>query len=320
VTVTVNVDTEPMLLEIESNPSSLQIDATSSAFDATRALRAGESDTINLEITIPESRGSADRYFYVAKVRLLNTEGLVGVLPISVEIPVPKVNFGNLIDPATGERAPVRTVVGSGGEIVREFTINSNVDLNEYEMRSNFSAQVRFENVPGIVPAREPRRIRMVFTAPMVNRTSRANLVFRPTNGLEAISPLLRMRITILPIQIKWDLPLIRRSLVLQDQSAERVTVTMTSNYDVNDVQFGTIYQGLTPILSPLDPVNLRANVPQNVVINVCPGYARTQYFLGITAYQGSRPLNRRLQIRVLVNDDGSGEIPINAPPCQTQG
>ena len=126
-------------------------------------------------------------------------------------------------------------------------------------------------------------------------------------SGLVALQKTMRLRVVVLPAEITWSPPILRETLVVQNQAPKTIQVSFPSNYDIPGVRFNTADLGLTPVLSPLVPVDLRADVPQALTLRLCPGYAPTTYFLGITAFQGNQPINRRLQIRLTVADNGSG-------------
>jgi hypothetical protein len=123
----------------------------------------------------------------------------------------------------------------------------------------------------------------------------------------------------VLPATVTWGPPQVRATLNAEEQKPQERTLTITSNYDIPSVQFKTQDVGLTPILSPTGPVNLKAGVPQQIKVRLCPGYAPTTYFLGLTAYQGSKPLNQRLQIRMTVEGDAANIRPLpegSQDPC----
>lgn len=313
VAFTANIAAESLVVEVE--PGGLDIEPS---IDSTPALLAGGSSSFSLDITVPEARGRSDRTFYFGRVRLFGEQGTF-ILPVAVSLPPPKVTWGQLTDPATGEKAPVVASVGSGATIRRRININSNVDVEDFDIRTNAPDRVTLTGVPDNLPAAQNVPLTIDYEAPIVNRRTRTDVVFAPLGGLQALKNTLRLRLVILPVQITWSPPFIRRTLELQNRRAVPVTVTATSNYTVDNVTFKSADVGLTPITSHQfdEPITMQAGVPVNVSFLICPGYAPTQYFLGISAFQNTtKPLNRRLQIRSNVIDaDGSGVTP-NAPDC----
>ncbi|TAK25969.1 MAG: hypothetical protein EPO26_01065 [Chloroflexota bacterium] len=316
VTLTVGVDSDPLFMDIEGG--GLEISATANGDESTRTLRAGQSQRIDLTVTIPEPSGRDDRMFYYGKVRFIDSDGrVVAVLPVVATLPTPRVYFSPVRDPVTNEVPPLRTIIGAGQSFTREYLINSNINLDNFELRTNAPGFVRLENVPSELAASQQARVRLTYDAPNVNRRTKVNLDVRPLDGLQLINSLLRIRITILPLQIKWDPPVVRRELVVQTQRPERVTVQLRSNYDVNNVEVRTVDLGLMPVLSPINTINLRANEPVDVTFNICPGYAATRYYMSMAVYFDGKPLKRLLPIRAIVRDDGTGRVPTEAPPCQ---
>lgn len=316
VTLTVSADSDPLFMDVDGG--GLDISATAGGDESTRALRAGESQRIDLTVTIPESRGRDDRVFYFGKVRFVDSEGgVVAVLPVVATLPTPRVYFSPVRDPVTNEVPPLRTIVGAGQSFTRDYLVNSNANLNNFELRTNAPGFVRLENVPGELAASQQARIRLTYDAPYVTRRTRVNLDVRPIDGLQLIQSLLRIRITIEPLQIKWDPPVVRRDLIVQTQRPALVTVRLKSNLDVNQVEVRTVDLGLMPVLSPTNKIDLRANEPVDVTFSICPGYAATRYYMSMAVYLEGKPLKRLLPIRAIVRDDGTGSIPTDAPPCQ---
>jgi hypothetical protein len=308
----VNIPAEPMAIEVDGG--GLEIVASGSQGEMTRPLPAGGSDRIRLDITVPEATGRRDRTFYFGRVRLKGGQGAF-VLPISVTVPAPRITWGPLTDPASDERAPGVVEVGSGQSFTRRVTVSSNVDAEDFEIRSR-SDRVTITGAPATLPAGQDREITIRYDAPIVNRRTRAELEINPTSGFQALQHTLRLRLVVLPVQITWSPPFVRKTLSIQDRRAVPVTVTATSNYDLPDVRFKTADLGLTPLTSPSGPVGLQAGRPQPVTFLICPGYAPTQYFLGITAYQGDKPLNRRLQVRSTVVDPDDLGLDPNMAEC----
>jgi hypothetical protein len=309
---TVNIPAEPMAIEVE--PGGLEVEASGSDGDTTRRLTAGGSDTITLDLTVPEASGRRDRTFYFGRVRLKGEQGNF-VLPISVAVPAPRIAWGPVTDPASDERASGVTEVGSGQSFTRRVTVSSNVEVEDFEIRSR-SDRLTITGAPATLPAGQDREITIRYDAPIVNRRTRTELEVNPTSGFQALQNTLRIRLVVLPVQITWSPPFVRKTLSIQDRRAVPVTVTATSNYDLPDVRFKTADVGLTPLTSPSEPVRLRAGQPQPVTFLICPGYAPTQYFLGITAYQGEKPLNRRLQVRSNVVDPDDQGLDPNMAEC----
>jgi hypothetical protein len=310
----VNVAAESMVVEVEGG--GLEIEPS---IDATDPRPAGGNQTFSLDITVPEAGGRSDRTFYFGRVRLFGEQGTF-ILPIAVSVPAPKITWGQLIDPATGNRASPIAQVGSGGTITRRVNINSNVDVEDFEIRTNAPERVTLTGVPENLAAGRSVPVTVQYEAPIVNRRTRTDVVLSPGSGMQALKNILRLRLVILPVQITWSPPFVRKTLVLQDRRAVPVTVTATSNYTVENVTFKTADLGLTPITShSLDePITMRAGVPVNVSFLICPGYAPTQYFLGISAFQNTtKPLNKRLQIRSNVVDPVGDGVTPNAPDCE---
>jgi hypothetical protein len=313
VTFSANVAADSMVVEVEAG--GLEIEPS---IDATNPMAAGASQSFSLDVTVPEAGGRNDRTFYFGRIRLFGEQGTF-ILPVAVSVPAPKVTWGQLIDPATGEKASVISQVGSGSSIRRRTTVGSNVDIEDFQVRTNAPDRITLTGVPDTLAAGQTTPITIDYEAPIVNRRTRTDVTLAPTSGLQALRNTLRLRMVILPVQIAWSPPFVRKTLELQDRRAVPVTVTATSNYTVENVTFKTADLGLTPITShQFDaPITMQAGVPVNVSFLICPGYAPTQYFLGINAFQnGTKPLNKRLQIRSnVVDPDGTGVTP-NAPDC----
>jgi hypothetical protein len=315
VAVALNVDVaaDSMVVEVESG--GLEIEPS---IDSTNPLPAGGRQTFNLEITIPEAGGRNDRTFFFGRLRFFGEQGTF-ILPISVSVPAPRITWGQLIDPATGEKTSSIAQVGSGGSVTRRVNINSNVDVEDFEIRTNRPDRVTITGAPDVLQAGRNVPLTIEYDAPIVNRRTRTDVVLSPGSGLQALRNTLRLRLVVLPVQITWSPPFVRKTLELQDRRAVPVSVTATTNYTVEGVTFRTADFGLTPITSHQfdEPITMQAGVPVTVRFLICPGYAPTQYFLGISAFQnGTKPLNKRLQIRSNVVDaDGTGVTP-NAPDC----
>jgi hypothetical protein len=312
VAFTVNAPASPMAIRVEGG--GLEIEATGTDVDTTRQLPAGGSDRIALDITIPEANGRRDRTFYYGGLKLTGEQGSY-TLPIAVSVPPPRIAWGPLTEPGSDERAPVVTEVGSGQTVTRRVTISSNTDAEDFAVRAR-SDRVTITGAPTTLPGGQSQEITIEYQAPIVNRKTHTELVLSPTSGLQALQSTLRMRLVILPVQITWSPPFVRKTLNIQDRRAVPITVTATSNYDVTDVRFKTADIGLMPITSPLSPATMRAGQPQPVSFLICPGYAPTQYFLGITAYQGEKPLNKRLGVRSSVIDPDDRGLNPNMPEC----
>jgi hypothetical protein len=320
VTYTVNVDftvnapVDPMGIEVEGG--GLEIEATGSDGETTRWLAAGGTDRLQLDVTVPEANGRRDRSFYIGRVRLVGEQGSF-ILPVAVSVPTARISWVPLLEPGSDERAPSVTEVGSGQTLTRRVTVSSNVDAEDFQIRSRTGA-LTVVGAPETLPSGQSREITLEYQAPIVNRKTYTEVVLSPSSGLQALQNTLRFRLAILPVQLTWSPPFVRKTLSIQDRRAVPITVTATSNYDVGDVRFRTADMGLTPITSPLEPVTLLAGRPQPVTFLICPGYAPTKYFLGITAYQGARPLNKRLQIRSTVTDPDDLGLDPNMPECVT--
>jgi hypothetical protein len=312
VTFSVNQPVESMILQPVGN--GLEIVATSRATggDFTRQLAANQTETIDLSVTVPEATARTDRNFYIGKLTLVGGDASVaGSLPISITVPRPRLSWGRLLlDDGTGDVAPIQTIVGSGASFTRRVTISSSLDMEDFAIRST-SDRVTVEGAPSTLSAGQPQSLLVTFDAPIVARRTKVDVNLIPVSGITALPGSLRMRVTILPATVSWGPPQLRATLNAEEQRPLERTLTITSNYDIPNVQFKTLDIGLTPILSPLDPVNLRAGVPQQVRVRLCPGYAPTTYFLGLTAYQGSKPLNQRLQIRMTVEGDAAKIRPL---------
>lgn len=311
---------DSLLIDVEGGGLELEALSRTTGSDFTNPLNAGQAETIDVTVTIPEVMGRRDRNFYIGRVVLSHSSGrVIGTLTISVSLPVGRVSWTRQIDPTTGERPPITTTVGSGGSLTRNLTFMSNIDVSDFGISTNTDL-VTLSGVPDALEAGQSEEIVMRYTAPTVNRRTSHEVVLRPlVGGVQALERALRVRIVILPALVSWSPPTVRQSLFIQDQRPTERSVFVTSNYDVGGVRFRTADLGLTPIVSPLGPVDLRAGVPQEVRIRMCPGYAPTTYFLGVTAYQGSKPLNKRLQIRMRAEDNGTGlPQPGSADPCAT--
>jgi hypothetical protein len=309
----VNLDADAMVFDLE--PGGLEIEPSG---DTTDPVAAGGRGTFSLDITIPEAGGRQDRTFYLGRVRLFGEQGAF-ILPVSVSVPAPKVIWGQLLDPVTGEKAPSVAQVGSGSTLSRRVNVNTNADIEDFQIRTNQPDSITLTGVPDELPAGRNVPITIDYEAPIVNRRTRTEVLLSPSSGLQALKNALRLRLVVLPVQITWSPPFIRRTLDLRSQKAALVTVNATSNYTVDNVTFKTSDLGLTPFAPSFDnePRTMRAGVPVPVQIVICPGYAATQYFLGVTAFQNrTKPLNKRLQIRSNVIDP-TGEGPDDqAPPC----
>jgi hypothetical protein len=309
---TVSAPADPMAIEVEGG--GLEIEATGSDGETTRRLAAGGSDRLQLDVTVPEANGRRDRTFYIGRVRLIGEHGSY-ILPVTLSVPPARISWGPLLEPSTGERAPSITEVGSGQTLTRRVTISSNVDAEDFRIRSR-TGSLTVVGAPDTLPGGRSHEITLQYQAPIVNRKTYTEVVLSPSSGLQALQNTLRFRLAILPVQLTWSPPFVRKTLSIQDRRAVPITVTATSNYDVADVRFKTADIGLTPITSPLEPVTLLAGRPQPVTFLICPGYAPTKYFLGITAYQGERPLNKRLQVRSTVTDPDDLGLDPNMPEC----
>ena|SRR5579884_3227927 len=307
-------------LVIQVDPGGLDLQATdaSTGADYTSQLSAGQVETVDLQITIPDATGRNDRNFYIGHVSLLGGGGRVtGSLTISITVPTPSVTWTGQTDPSTGKKPPITTIIGSGATITRDISFKSNLDIADFSIGSNTN-RATLSGVPSTLQGGADNNITLSYTAPTVNRKTVTDVTLRPVaGGVQALEKTLRIRIIVLPAEVTWSPPTLRDSLVVQEQIAKPATVYVTSNYDVSGVRFRTADLGLTPIVSPLDPVDLKAGVPQPVQLRLCPGYAPTTYFLGIVAYQGNKPLNKRLQIRMKVEDNGTG-LPLagSTDPC----
>jgi hypothetical protein len=317
---TVDKDSDALLIDVDGGGLEIEAVARSTGADYTNALAAGGSETIDLTVMIPEVTGRRDRSFYIGRVMLSGGSGrVIGGLTVSVNVPVSRVSWTKQTDPATGERPPITTIVGSGATVTRNLTLVSNTDVTDFGVSTN-TDRVALSGVPNALANGDPEEIRMTYTAPTVNRRTTHEVILRPlVGGVQALERALRVKIVILPAEVTWSPPQVRDTLVVQNQTFKPRTIFVTSNYDVGGVRFRTADLGLTPIVSPLGPVDLKAGVPYPVQIRMCPGYAPTTYFLGITAYQGSKPLNKRVQIRMKVEDNGTGlPAPGSSDPCAT--
>jgi hypothetical protein len=222
--------------------------------------------------------------------------------------------------PETGDKAPAVAQIGSGRTLTRQVTLNSNFDAEDFDIHTNAGDRVTLTGVPDALPGGQNQSLTVEYQAPIVNRRTRTEVRLIPTSGFQALQSILRIKLVILPVQITWSPPFVRKTLQITDRNAVPVTVTATSNFTISDVTFKTADLGLTPITSHSteEPVTLQAGVPEQVRFFICPGYAPTQYFLGITAFQGNKPLNRRLQIRSNVENPDDTPIDPQAPDCET--
>jgi hypothetical protein len=297
----------------------MQITATarSTGLDVTPALAANQSETIDLNITVPDQnpRGG-DRSFYLARIRLGSPGQITGALVITVSIPKQRVTWGRLLlNDGTGNPAPLQAIVGSGRSFTRRVTFSANSEIPDFAIKSN-SDRITVSAVPDVLAPNQQRTVVLTFNAPIVNRRTRMDVSLTPASGLSPLPTALRMKVIVNPAEITWGPPQVRATLNAETQELQEKTLTVVSNVDIPGVSFVTQDVGLVPILSPLDPVNLRAGVPQEVRMRLCPGYAPTTYFLGLTAYQGSKPLNQRLQIKMTVTGDAA-RIPALPPGAQ---
>jgi hypothetical protein len=312
--VTVQVDRPVQPLIIQAVGNGLEITATSRATggDFTRALVPGQLETIDISIVVPEASPRNTRNFYLGKVMLVGGEASVsGALTVSVTVPKPRISWGRIqLNDGSGDAAPLQTFVGSGATFTRRVSLTSTLDVEDFAVRSN-SDRITVAGVPSSLPGGVPQSVLLTFRAPVVNRQTRIDVNLMPVSGLTPLNGTMRMRVIVQPAIVSWGPPQVRATLNAEEQTPLEKTLTITSNYDIPNVQFRTQDVGLTPILSPIEPVNLRAGVPQQVRMRLCPGYAPTTYFLGLTAYQGSKPLNRRLQIKMTVEGDAAKIQPL---------
>jgi hypothetical protein len=312
VTVQFDQPVQPMIIEPVAN--GLEITATSRATgaDVTRALAPGQAETIDISIVVPEANPRNTRDFYLGRIVLLGGSASVsGALTISVTVPKPRISWGRIqLTDGSRDAAPLQTIVGSGATFTRRVALTSSLDVEDFAIRSN-SDRLTVSGVPTSLPGGEPQNLLLTFRAPIVNRRTRMEVHLMPASGITPLAGTMRMRVLVLPVTVSWGPPQVRATLNVEDQAALEKTLTITSNYDIPNVQFRTQDVGLTPILSPTGLVNLRAGVPQQVRVRLCPGYAPTTYFLGLTAYQGSKPLNQRLQIRMTVEGDPAKVQPL---------
>jgi hypothetical protein len=312
-TVSFSVDqaTQPLVLLVEGRGLEITAASRSQGGDYTSALSAGGSEQVDISVTIPEANPRSDRGFYLGKVTLQGSgTQVLGSLVISVSVPKPRVSWGRLMDPKTNDVAPIQTIVGAGGSFQRTVTFYSNTDISNFAIRST-SDRIKVSAQPDTISAGTINTATLTFTAPVVNRRTRMSLTLYPAQGLQPVSSPLKMSVLVLPAEITWGPPQIRATLNAEKQELLERKLTVISNYDIDGVLFRTQDVGLTPVLSPVDPVNLKAGVPQEVKVRLCPGYAPTTYFLGITAYQGAKPLNSRLQIRLNVEGDAEKIPPL---------
>jgi hypothetical protein len=312
-------DSDSVLIDVDDGGLGLTAISRATGADYTPVLKAGQTTTIDLTVTIPDVSSRRDRTFYLGKVKLSTGGGTVaGSLTVSVNLPSSRIAWTKQNDPKTGDRAPITTIVGSGTTVKRDLGFVSNVDVTDFGINVNTNL-VTLGSVPGTLAAGQQEDVSFTYTAPTVTRRTTQDVVLRPIiGGVQALEKALRIRIVILPAEVSWSPPQIRETLTVQQQKATPRRIFLTSNYDVAGVRFKTADLGLSPVVSPLSPVNLKAGVPQPVDILMCPGYAPTTYFIGITAYQGSKPLNKRLPIRMKVQDNGEGlPKPGGADPCQ---
>lgn len=306
-----NVDKAVQPLVISTSPGGLDIVATSAATgsDFTPSIPAGGGETINLSITILEATVRNERRFFLARVILGGSANVSGSLLISVTVPSARVAWGRLQDPETGAPAPLQTIVGAGQVFQRTITFTPSLDIQDFGVKAN-TDRVAITGVTASGQAGVTQTLNLRFTAPIVNRRTRMDVVITPVTGITPLVSSVRMRVLVLPAEIRWGPPQLRATLNAEDQRFVERTLTITSNYDIPGVQFRTQDVGLVPILEPLGTVDLRAGRPQTVRVRMCPGYAPTTYFLGITAYQASKPLNQRLQIKMEVGGDAAN-IPV---------
>lgn len=315
---TLDQDSDSALIDVDDGGLDLQAVSHATGADYTPALKAGQTTQIDLTITVPDVSSRKDRTFYIGKVKLSSGGGLIiGSLTVSVTLPTPKIAWTKQNDPKTGDRAPITTIVGSGATVTRDLGFVSNVDVTDFGININTN-NVTIGNVPASLAANQKQDLSFTYTAPTVTRRTTQDVVLRPiVGGVQALEKALRIRIVILPAEVSWSPPQVRETLTVQQQIATPRRIYLTSNYDVAGVHFKTADVGISPIVSPQGAVDLKAGVPQAVDILMCPGYAPTTYFIGITAYQGSKPLNKRLPIRMKVQDNGEGlPQPGGADPC----
>jgi len=232
-----------------------------------------------------------------------------GSLLISVTVPSARVAWGRLQDPETGAPAPLQTIVGAGQVFQRTITFTPSLDIQDFGVKAN-TDRVAITGLSASVQAGVTQTLNLRFTAPIVNRRTRMDVVLTPVTGITPLVSAVRVRVLVLPAEIRWGPPQLLATLNAEDQRFVERTLTITSNYDIPGVQFRTQDVGLVPILEPLGTVDLRAGRQQTVRVRMCPGYAPTTYFLGITAYQASKPLNQRLQIKMKVGGDAAN-IPV---------
>jgi hypothetical protein len=210
--------------------------------------------------------------------------------------------------------------LGSGAYFTRDISFSSNLDVSDFTLTTN-TDRAALAGVPGSLTAGTTQHIAMGYTAPIVSRRTAMDIRLSPGislgTGTQALERVLRIKVIVLPAIVSWSPPEIHGTLLVQKQVPAVQTVFVTSNYDVANVRLRTADIGLTPILSPVNAVDLKAGVPQPVQVRMCPGYAPTTYFLGISAYQGNQPLTKRLRIRLKVEDDGTGlPPPGGSDPC----
>lgn len=311
VSVQLNEATQPLTLSVDARGIEVTAVSRATGADFTRQLAANQSEQIDVTVTIPESNPRTDRGFYLGKVTLQGGASPVsGSLVISVSVPKPRVSWGRLMDPTTKDVAPIQTVVGAGAVFQRTVTYSSTMDIADFAIRST-SDRVKVSAQPDTLSGGTTQTATLTFSAPIVNRRTRMTVTLYPAQGLQPVATPLNIRVLVLPAQVTWGPPQIRATLNAEEQKIVEKTLTVVSNFDVPGVSFRTQDIGLTPVLSPLDPVDLKAGVPQQVKVRLCPGYAPTTYFLGITAYQGSKPLNTRLQIKLTVEGDAANIKPL---------
>ena len=320
VTFSVDQAVQPLILQPVGNGLDIVATSRATGADFTRALAANQTETIDISVTIPDASARNDRSFYLGKITLAGGDAdVAGALTISVAVPKPRITWGRLrLNNSTGDAAPIQTIVGAGSTFTRRVTLTSSLDVADFAIHSN-SDRVSIDGVPAALPGGVTQNLLVTFQAPIVNRKTRVDVNLIPTSGITPLSGSMRMRVIVLPATISWGPPQVRATLNAEEQKPLERTLTITSNFDIPNVQFKTEDVGLTPVLSPLGPVNLRAGVPQQVKVRLCPGYAPTTYFLGLTAYQGSKPLNQRLQIKMTVEGDAANIKPLPegaADPC----
>ncbi len=314
ITVHMQVDSAVDGLIFSTQGGGMELTAVSGTTNAdyTRPLAAGAVEPVNISVTIPDASGRNDRSFFLGRVTLSGPAKVVGSLTINVAVPSPKVSWGRPIDPTNPDKTGLVAYLGSGDTVSRTLSISSNIDVPRFNVQTS-SDGASVSGIPGALVGGQDQQLTVGYRAPLVTRRTTTDIKLQAMTGLVALQKTMRLRVVVFPAEISWSPPILRETLVVQNQKATTIQISFKSNYDIPGVRFSTADLGLTPILSPLVPVDLRAGVPQAMTLRMCPGYAPTTYFLGITAFQGNKPINRRLQIRLNVEDDGSG-LPV-APP-----